>query len=530
MPELTKGFGPPATAGQKQRRSMLTAGNTSTTVNTGRSASPGAALCPMCDHRHGPGSQCSYQKGILDLFDISKADQPTMPGKKGGGGIPGHTGGNKHHGPDGRFTTAGKAVSVTPAKGKPAVKVPKPDEVNAGGGFSVPKPKDDFKVPKPGEVSAGGGYEVPKPNTMNAGGGFKVPKPKDETVGTVGPSPKAESKFDPNKTGAASPKAKDGGPLKGEEGGSGGVTGDGAKTKQGGEEDEAYNKVVDENKNKFLPPGSEKPIKPDDYSRAHINLTQKMGDRARSAAKQAGHSTSQVNLAAFEADQDAGHAVGLAKERGIPAHEIEQHLPQLMEEAKQARINAANQPPTVEGLFDQGQQPVSGTIFQSPTKLDAHPGIPLDGSTQTTSVGTPQGVEHNLRDPSKMGTGMSSPPASATPPTPNGPPTPKGKTPPKGKKGGSLGLPIAQMYGAGSAIGSGLAGSPGGGVAPTASFAAQRAHQLLNPNLNSTTGPALANPGSGPGGRAAWQSANASQKPIHNNFGIRKSVLDVLDD
>lgn len=71
----------------------------------------------------------------------------------------------------------------------------------------------------------------------------------------------------------------------------------------------------------------------------------------------------------------------------------------------------------------------------------------------------------------------------------------------KDKKGG--GLPIAQLYGAGQGIGSGVAGSPGGGVAPAASFGVQRVHGLLNPNIDPGRGPALASPGQG-AGRAAW--------------------------
>lgn len=54
-----------------------------------------------------------------------------------------------------------------------------------------------------------------------------------------------------------------------------------------------------------------------------------------------------------------------------------------------------------------------------------------------------------------------------------------------------MNIPLSQMYSAGQSMGSSL-GTPGGVAAPTVSFGAQRMHTLLNPNINSAAGPALA--------------------------------------
>lgn len=67
---------------------------------------------------------------------------------------------------------------------------------------------------------------------------------------------------------------------------------------------------------------------------------------------------------------------------------------------------------------------------------------------------------------------------------------------PSQDKGKPWAIPFSQAYGAGAAMGSSLA-TPGGSAAPTAAYTAQRAHQLLNPDLRPHTAPAMSHRGIG---------------------------------
>ena len=85
------------------------------------------------------------------------------------------------------------------------------------------------------------------------------------------------------------------------------------------------------------------------------------------------------------------------------------------------------------------------------------------------------------------------------------------------------GTPFSQMYGAGAGIGSSMTQETGG-VGPTAAFAAQRAHQLLNPDLKPHTAPAFA--GTGTGARTKDQHSKGTASALAPGMG--KSVESLL--
>ena len=99
-----------------------------------------------------------------------------------------------------------------------------------------------------------------------------------------------------------------------------------------------------------------------------------------------------------------------------------------------------------------------------------------------------------------------------------------------GSKAGSKastsgGLPFSQMYGAGAGIGSSMT-QESGAAGSTASFAAQRAHQLLNPDLRSSTSPTFA--GTGTGARTKDQHSKGTTSATAPGQGIGKSLDDLL--
>jgi hypothetical protein len=138
------------------------------------------------------------------------------------------------------------------------------------------------------------------------------------------------------------------------------------------------------------------------------------------------------------------------------------------------------------------------THLNRPDQLDT--GAPQDsgaGSTpqvpqqDSSALYTPPGQQFNPADsilPADSGSGGS---AGGAPTGTN--PNPEAQTTMQGGGGvkQSKPIPFSQMYGAGSSIGSNVY-TPGGIVQPTAGFAVQRAHHLLNPKLNQAAAPALA--------------------------------------
>ncbi len=198
---------------------MQTAGATSTPTGAAPQSQAGVR-CGMCDHYHKLGSACSYTKGILSLFDMVKADQPTMAGKipgikrakvpevsvpevptGGGGGIPGHTGGNPYHGKDGKFASKDQAATATPAKGKPAVPLKSSAPIEAASDTLVTaKPKKGKKEntyfkdrkAKKKELEANNSPYLRNDKAeknRGLGEGSSVPNPKYDPSKPTGPAP-----------------------------------------------------------------------------------------------------------------------------------------------------------------------------------------------------------------------------------------------------------------------------------------------------------------------------------------------------
>lgn len=147
-------------------------------------------------------------------------------------------------------------------------------------------------------------------------------------------------------------------------------------------------------------------------------------------------------------------------------------------------------PPTPEKQVTAGATQISGppANMGPPNTVVTGPptGMPGPGVTQTVTP-TSNSASSTWTHPGTSDiTGM--------PATPGGPvqvPLP-GKGP-AGQGKPFTPLPFSQMYGAGASMGSGL-GSPGGTVAPTAGFVAQRTHAMLNPMLNPALGRGTAGP------------------------------------
>ena len=87
------------------------------------------------------------------------------------------------------------------------------------------------------------------------------------------------------------------------------------------------------------------------------------------------------------------------------------------------------------------------------------------------------------------------------------------------------GNPFSQMYSAGAGMGSSMT-QESGGAGPVAAFAAQRTHQLLNPNLRKETAPAFA--GTGTGARTKDRHAGGTTSAIPTGQGAIKSIETLL--
>ncbi len=137
--------------------------------------------------------------------------------------------------------------------------------------------------------------------------------------------------------------------------------------------------------------------------------------------------------------------------------------------------------------------------------------------TEPTLIGVPGELPPSA-PPAAPPTAPLTAPAVPSAARPAAPPRPRAR-------GTAPGMPFGQMYGAGAAMGAGLA-TPGGAVGPTGAFVAQRAHQLLNPNLRPETAPAMAHRGIG-ARSADYRAMETGRAP--QSAGAIKSIESLLE-
>lgn len=102
---------------------------------------------------------------------------------------------------------------------------------------------------------------------------------------------------------------------------------------------------------------------------------------------------------------------------------------------------------------------------------------------------------------------------------------PTGSTGKPAQQGSRGGTAFSQMYGAGAGMGTAMT-QEAGAAGPTSAFAAQRTHQLLNPNLRKETAPTMA--GTGTGARTNDRHAGGSTSAVPVGQGAQKSIETLL--
>ena len=287
------------------------------------------------------------------------------------------------------------------------------------------------------------------------------------------------------------------------------------------------------------------PIPQDDYETARQTTARSHQEHAYDLAKQRGASEFEANQVAHQAWQDHHTAHEYARANNIPvdmvagnegnlAARARAESPSPFAQTAQAPSATAQAIQTLRGGEAQPSQLPSPTAQASQTLREQFPAgqatmreqFPAGQATmreeapagaRTIQETLPAGAAAGAiaQDEAKQ-------PGAPAAPTPDAPgPIPEAQPRQPTRAIPRRGVSFSQMYGAGSAIGSGLA-TPGGSIAPTAGLGAQQVHHLLNPQLRREAAPAMATQGAPRAGAISPQAQRANPRVRGSQQSLRQ--------